>query len=285
MKKLENIASAIGKTAGSITTLMKVAIMSGKPFRHASSDKKNSLLILANGPSLRSVLDLDRKELMKYDRLAVNFFANSPEYSSIRPDIYVMADSHFFSGQETDENVKNLWKNLTATTWNMILMVPVRVRIPVKLPSCITIQRFNMTPAEGFKALQHLLFRTGVAMPRPRNVLIPSIMTAIRAGYRRILLAGADHSWSRTLWVNDNNNVISVQPHFYKDNDKEKQRVESEYAGYHLHDIFKSLHIAFSSYFKIAEFAKKSGVEIINITPGSFIDAFPRREFPLNDAK
>ena len=115
-------------------------------------------------------------------------------------------------------------------------------------------------------------------MPRPRNVLIASIMVALREGYRRIDLVGADHTWSRDIWVDDRNRVISVQKHFYEDNAKEFERVAQEYAGYHLHDILNSLTIAFRSYHQIAAYAASIGADIRNCTPGSFIDAFPRHE-------
>lgn len=89
-------------------------------------------------------------------------------------------------------------------------------------------------------------------------------------------MAGADHSWTRTLDVDDSNTVISIQPHFYEDNESEKKRVSHEYKGYRLHQILESLTIAFRSYFAVNDFAQSRGTKIINITPGSMIDAFPR---------
>ena len=113
-------------------------------------------------------------------------------------------------------------------------------------------------------------------MPRPRNVLIPSIMEAIGMGYKKVYIAGADHSWTRTLSVDDDNNVVSVQPHFYKEDDREVQRINTEYMHHPLHTIMYSFYVAFKSYFTIARYARSRGTEVVNITPGSFIDAFPR---------
>ncbi|MDE6423667.1 MAG: hypothetical protein K2K95_09670, partial [Muribaculaceae bacterium] len=141
----------------------------------------------------------------------------------------------------------------------------------------ITLKTFNLTPLEGNKALVHLLIDAGLGMPRPRNVMIPAIMSAIREGYRKIWLCGADHTWTRTLSVDDENFVVSIQPHFYEDNDKEHQRVRAAYAGLRLHDVLGSMTVAFRSYWDIADYAKSRGIEIINATPGSMIDAFPRR--------
>jgi hypothetical protein len=140
----------------------------------------------------------------------------------------------------------------------------------------LTISYYNLTPVEGCKSLSHKLFHYGLGMPRPRNVLIPSIMLAIREGYGTIYIAGADHSWTRTLWVDEDNRVVSIQPHFYQDNEEEKKRVATEYHNYPLHQILQSLYIAFRSYFDIADYAKTKGIDILNITPDSFIDAFPR---------
>ena len=114
-------------------------------------------------------------------------------------------------------------------------------------------------------------------MARPRNVLIVAIMVAMKMGYRTIYLTGADHSWTRTLEVDDDNTVVSIQPHFYKDNDEEHARVASVYKNIRLHQLLLSFHIAFKAYFTIARYAAHRGVEIYNSTPASFIDAFPRR--------
>lgn len=140
----------------------------------------------------------------------------------------------------------------------------------------ITLKRFNMTPAEGSRRLLRHLFDLGLAMPRPRNVMIPAIMCGLREGFRTLELVGADHTWTQSLWVDDKNRVVSVQPHFYEDNKKELDRVAKEYEGYHLHDILNSLTIAFRSYFTVRAYADSIGASIINRTPGSFIDAFER---------
>ena len=113
-------------------------------------------------------------------------------------------------------------------------------------------------------------------MPRPRNVLIPSIMAGIRLGYRRIVIVGADHTWTRTLSVDEQNRVISIQPHFYKDNNAEHERVASVYEGLRLHDVLGSMTITFRSYHHIADYAAHIGVEILNASAETFIDAFPR---------
>ena len=113
-------------------------------------------------------------------------------------------------------------------------------------------------------------------MPRPRNVLIPSIMLAIASGYRRIIITGADHSWMKTISVTDDNEVVSVQPHFYAESDSEQKRIRHDYSNRPLHDVVESFAVAFRSYHEIASYARKLGVEILNATPG--VSSMPSRE-------
>ncbi|MDE6342463.1 MAG: hypothetical protein K2K93_09105 [Muribaculaceae bacterium] len=260
-----------------IASFGKVMLRSGRPSA-AGKVKDGSLIIMGNGPSLRQTI-ADHGDLLRSSAaLAVNFAANAPEFPDLKPCLYVLADPHFFKGMQTDPNVERLWKNLSAVTWPMTLFVPCKSKIPEFIGEnrYISVKKFNLTPGEGSPCLVHWLYRRGLAMPRPRNVLIAAIMVALREGYRDIRIVGADHTWSRDLWVDDENRVISVQPHFYKDNEKEHERVAKEYAGYHLHHILNSLTIAFRSYHHIAEYAASIGARIVNCTPGSFIDAFPR---------
>lgn len=264
-----------------MATVGKVMLLSRRP-SPAGKPKDKRLIIMGNGPSLRETIANHSEILKTANTLAVNFAANADTYRELQPNIYVLADPHFFrtgaDGKSTDPNVVMLWDNIAATDWPLTLYVPCKAKLPeaILVNNSITVKRYNLTPGEGLSGLVHWLYRKGLAMPRPRNVLIASIMIALREGYSDIYIVGADHTWSRDLWVDDKNRVISVQKHFYKDNDKEFERVAQEYAGYHLHDILNSLTIAFRSYHQIAVYAKKIGARITNCTPGSFIDAFPR---------
>lgn len=282
--KLENIAKSLSKAVATGGTLLKVLVRSRRPSAPGKPTARR-LALLGNGPSLRKTLEENPEWLSGSDRLAVNFAANAPAFREIAPRHYVLADPHFFEGVGRDPNVGKLWRNLSAADWGMTLHVPCGREMDVARllgagAGGIEVKTFNLTPAEGADAVCHLLYDRGLAMPRPRNVLIPSIMVALREGYRDIYLAGADHSWLQTLWVDDDNNVVSVQPHFYADDDKEKERVRSEYRGYHLHDILGSMTVAFRSYFRIARYAERIGARIVNATPGSYIDAFPRLKSP-----
>ena len=277
--KLDNLQGFLTKTVASMASLLKVALMS-RGVTPKGDAKGKSLVVMGNGPSLRKTIDERGEWLRSHDLLAVNFFANTPDFFSLKPQAYVLADGHFFSGVASDPNVAKLWDAISRVDWKMNLWVPVKQKALaeslIKGSKNISVKTFNLTPLEGSKGLTHWMIDKGMGMPRPRNVMIPSIMTAIREGYGKIYLCGADHTWTQTLSVDDENFVVSVQPHFYKDNSEEHARVRQAYAGLHLHDVLGSMTVAFRSYWEIADYARSRGVEIINATPGSMIDAFPR---------
>ena len=274
---LNKIQSASGKLGATRASFIKIPIMSRRP-SPKSRDRKDTIIIMGNGPSLRDAMEQDRDVLMAYPRLAVNLSALTPDFRDLRPDYYILADIAFFLKEKTGK-VPQLWEALRSVDWQMTLFLPATARkMPeVKsLPANITLKFYNLTPAEGFRCVMHPLYDSGLAMPRPRNVLIPSIISSMREGFRKIVLIGADHNWSKTLWVTERNRVVSVQPHFYKDDDAELRRAEEIFKNVHIHDVYENYAIAFRSYFNVKAYADRRGVEILNATPGSFIDAFPR---------
>jgi len=283
MKSLDKINNALSTTASTILSLVKIALLSSKRISTPHADAGAKMVILGNGPSLNTTIENSLDFILNNHRLAVNFAANAPIFTTLRPTHYVLADPLFFNGTE-HANVAKLWLALSQVDWAMNLFVPTNVSLPPDVAGIITgnaslrLFRYNLTPVEGAEWIENWAFKHNLGMPRPRNVLIPSIMIALACGYRTIYIAGADHSWTRTISVDDDNNVISVQPHFYKDDEKEQKRVNTEYMHYPLHQIMYSFYVAFRSYHTIARYASHLGVKIYNITPGSFIDAFPRKK-------
>lgn len=265
--------------ASSAKSLVKVLVQSRPVKIPRVADPAEPFVVLGNGPSLASTINDHLPFLRSHPCMAVNFAANTPEFGQIRPSYYILADPHFFEPEGTDRNVDRLWKNISSTRWDMTLFVPARVRrVRLEGNPRVSVARFNPVGFEGFGWLERCAYRSRMAMPRPRNVLIPAIMCALAMGAREIYVAGADHSWMRTLSVDERNCVVSVQPHFYADSDSEKERVTAVYSGVRLHDIVLSFHIAFRAYHRIAAYARSIGAHVYNVTPESMIDAFPRKK-------
>ena len=213
MKTIDKIQKGMGQLGATLASLVKIPLMSRRPSPR-SCEEKGTIIVMGNGPSLRDAMTDHRDVLMAYPRLAVNLSALAPEFRELRPDYYILADIAFFLKEKTGK-VPALWEALTSVDWPMTLFLPATARkMPEvrRLPTNITVKYYNLTPAEGWRWLMHPVYDLGLAMPRPRNVLIPSIMSSMREGFRRIVLIGADHNWSKTLWVTDRNCRVGAAP-------------------------------------------------------------------------
>lgn len=265
------------KLFATLKSIAKIALGS-RPVAGGKGDK-GTIVIMGNGPSLADTIRSDRRLLEVYPTLAVNFAAIAPEFAELRPEYYVLADPHFFR-DSAEGNLERLRSCLAAVNWPMTLFVPRAKRARAARlyanPN-ITLRVFNFVGAEGFGWFEKAVYSARLAMPRPRNVLVPSIMVAIAEGFSKIIIVGADHSWMKTIWVTTENEVVSVQPHFYNDSKAEENRIRHDYRNIKLHQVVESFAIAFKSYHSIANFAASKGVCILNATPDSFIDAFERR--------
>lgn len=239
------------------------------------------LVILANGPSLNSTVQNSNDFICDKTLLAVNFAVTSPMFEQLKPELYLIADPLFWIVPEKREQ---LFGTLAEkTTWEMTLFVPCRalkdkmwqplIAKNQNIKLCI----YNTTPIEGFKGFCNFIFKRGHGVPRPHNVLIPSIAIGLRLPFKRIYLAGADHSWLPEVTVTDDNVVLMHQKHFYDQNKSKSEIVKQEnLKSARLHTILYHMYVAFKSYFVLKDFADTQDKEVINITPNSFIDAFKR---------
>lgn len=273
MSLLLKIQNQIALTWSSAMSILKMGLLAGRTAPYPTANAKE-LVILGNGPSLRKLLDNETDFLKEKDLLVVNFSAVSQDYASLRPANYLLMDPAFFDDESIRERVFE--PMVAKTNWEMNLFVPVSAfKHPewqqlVAANRHIHLHRFNANPVEGLTAISHAIYRKGLGMPRPRNVLVACLMVALRLPYNTIYLGGADHSWLQELWVDDQNVVNEDCAHFYK---KDTTRVVSPHR---LHVLLESMSIAFRSYHEVESYAKSIGKKIYNITKGSYIDAFDR---------
>ncbi len=284
MGKLDKISKWGADLGQTLMSLVKIPLLSRrgsalpKEFRNP-----DELVILANGPSLNRTVAEHRPFLDRRTLLAVNLCATSPMFTELRPELYLIADPLFWI---VDEKREALFGSLAReTTWPLHLFIPARAKSDPKWRPMIegnkniTVHIYNTTPVEGFPGFARAVFRSGLGMPRPHNVLIPSIATALRLPFSKIYLAGADHSWLPEISVTENNEVLMHQKHFYDRGTSKADTVKQEnLSEARLHTILYHMHVAFKAYFILRDYAASLGKEVINITPGSFIDAFPRKK-------
>lgn len=245
-------------------------------------------VILANGPSLNQSLAGNRKMLEGKDVYCVNNFPVSNYYQEVRPAFCVMSAPEYWLRDVTDVYVKMRTETFRAlaekTEWPLTLLVPVRARpykgwdAMLRTNANIRIRYYNTCPVEGLRFVNHFFFNAGIGMPRPHNVLVPSLMIAIRNRYRNVFVYGADHTWLDKITVNDNNEALVNQQHFYDGgNSKPNPMYMLGKRPRKLYEILHKFMLTFRAYWEINDYARKKKVHIVNCTPGSLIDAFERK--------
>lgn len=278
----DKIMKQLGLLWQTFLSMVKILLQSKWSTRFPSQfSNLDELLILANGPSLNKTIE-DRNDFLKGKTLlAVNFFVNSPRFTELRPELYLIADPLFWL---VPEKRQQLFGGLAEkTTWPMTLFIPRRALKNKEWKpllggnSQIKIVVYNTTPIEGFQGFCNWVFHKGWGVPRPHNVLIPSIAVGLRLQFKKIYLAGADHSWLPEIRVTDDNVVLMHQKHFYDQGTSKADTVKQEnLQSAHIYTILYHMYVSFKSYHILEAYAQWLGKEIINITPGSYIDAFRR---------
>lgn len=280
-QNLENLYQWFLSLLKSICTLCRIVLLSKKPSKLPVA-KDDQIIIMGNGPSLKTTIIQHKTYLNRHPLFSVNFAMNSEYFYELKPQFHIMADPDIFI---KEKHLTAFDKLSSSVTWDLILFVPCSVKRnktwlerakKIKENKYISLRYFNMTKSEGPIWLQSLCLKSGLAIPSPRNVLVTAIATSIRMKFKRIILIGADHSWIKNISVDTNNNVLLNDKHYYdKPNDNTVIKIVK------LSQILNGLSSALKSYERLELISVRQNIEIINATPESFIDTFRKIPLPL----
>lgn len=275
--RIQQILQTTGHTCSSV---IKILLLSKPTKKLKLIGKGKDIVILANGPSAKDFLKEKKWFLEGKQLLTVNFAVQSPFFSEIKPAFHVVADPILFS----DEKMAELFDCLAQkVNWPLTLFLPYyakkyplwpSITQKIKSNTFIKVQLYNMTKINGSINFLNSAVIKGWGLPCPRNVLVPSIAHCLRLGFSNIYLAGADHSWTKLLWVDDKNQVMIDDKHFYDSSSSKINNTVHQTASLYL--VLESISLVLQSYQKLNLIAKKHGIHIYNITPESFIDVFNR---------
>ena len=246
-------------------------------------DKKNKLCLLGNGPSF-SLIEKHINEFNEFDFCAVNLSVNTDLFFTLKPKMLVMVDMIFWKQPELDK-IKCFWENIQRINWDIQIFIPYNFPSEMKNKLVknrnITVCRYANNSWEPetklAKALKLWLYKKGVVSPNCSNVSIAAIYSAILSGYKEINLLGVEHSWMRDIRVNQNNEVILIDRHYYGNS----EQIWRDYDGnpIKLIDFVGSQLVTFTSHMYLRDFAEYMHVKIINRTEDSYIDSYDKKSF------
>lgn len=275
----------------SCTTFLKILLRSKLFAKQYKAADQAKCIIMGNAPSLASTIENNLTLLQKTPTLCVNYFPNSKYYTTVKPSYLVIVGPELWLPDMPERTIKNrtqLYNNLVEKTdWKLTIFFPYEAKKATwmieKLAENqqISLQFFNKTPVEGLSSVNRFFYGKGWGMPRPHNVLIPSLMLTLNAGFKEIFIVGADHSWLEELTVNEKNEALLHQKHFYdEDSSKPNYMYQLGRRPRRLYEILEKFMLTFKAYFEIETYAQSIGIKIWNATPKSFIDAFERKPLP-----
>lgn len=261
-------------------------VLDGFHVRSSPMERNNpKALVLGNGPSLRGDLGVIEQLAATggIDLWCVNFFANSPAYTTLKPTNYVIADPGHWQDDVTEElkhdREQFLQRVARVTDWDVLFHFPYSAKgtefvARLTANARIKVRYFNETAVVcRIEAVLFWLYRHELAMPACQNVLVPALYLTILAGYEKVGIAGADHSWHRDILVRDGV-VMLRDPHFYDDDAQLKPFYKNASETFSMAEIFRIWAKVFTQYDLLSGFARAMRVSVVNGSSVSYIDSF-----------
>jgi hypothetical protein len=286
----KSVSQFLNDLFASLLSLIKVIIRS----RHASQlpeRQRPACSVLGNGPSLNQSLTDHFDFIQQTEIVCVNNFAHADVFFQLRPQAYVLLDPGYFvftGGADQREDIRRtLSVLLEQVNWPMTLYVPhfaknsYLVQQLQQSQSPVKIQYFNYTVVKGFRRLAFWLISKGFGMPQSQTVIIAALALMVSRRFETVYLFGADASWHEQIRLNDQNQLLMQQLHFY-DNNKDVQHLPiidvrpRQQRTSTMAAQFLSLHKAFKGYETIRDYADYQDVKVLNASAKSYVDAFDR---------
>ncbi|MFD2522638.1 hypothetical protein [Emticicia soli] len=272
---LLSVQQSINLVINSIISVFKVLLMSKFSVERTTASKPRCG-ILGNGPSLNTSLERDIEFIKSLELFAVNLFSVTEQYTQLKPRNYFILDMSFLNPNHVCKN--GLQHMASDTTWEMNLYMPFQMYNSAYFQSFfkdtpnIKLVPYNYTIVTGFTWLKHWFFKRGLGTPQCQNVLVGTLFYAVNMGFKEIYIFGADHSWHEMIRLDDDNNLVVSDKHFFQQKDFDIAVKEKSYMSQQLF----SLHKAFYGYEVVGQYAQALGVKIYNASARSFIDVFEK---------
>ncbi|PTX16341.1 hypothetical protein SAMN04488598_10714 [Halanaerobium congolense] len=243
-----------------------------------SNNKDNNIHIIGNGPSALSTFD--NFELNKgIDILTVNFFVRQKDrFTNLKPQYHIMVDPVWFDKKrENDINFNEVFTILeNEVNWKLKLIIPANFDISFNNNN-IEIIKLKINELKYVESkIMFNLYEKGLACAGSNNVIHIALYLAITNNYSNIFLHGVEHDWIKNVVINEKNEILLKDDHFYESNIRnltnEKQFKKGEFFKfcYTYYDVFKTYNI-------LKKYADYKNINVYNCTKNSFVDSFEKK--------
>lgn len=266
----------------------------GNPFKKLKAKRDKPIYVLANGPSVKLLLEKIEKNpdtYKNYDFSVINDFVNNPIIEKVKPKYVTMSDPLFFTDTILSDRGHKAMNSLAEKIkWDTIFFIPKIYRNskylePVKKNPHIKIVVYHSCRYRGskFTSFALYLFKRGLGNGEFGTVVQNAMYAAMMMGYNELDVYGIDHNYFDSLAVNDQNVPCFKEKHFYKEESEWKPIVGHDPADdsydkpYTMTKFLREQAGIFKGHLLIEQLAKSMGIKIYNCTPNSMVDAYERK--------
>lgn len=221
--------------------------------------------ILGNGPSFG---DIDLGALRNDVTIAINRFVDHPMARTYNPTFYFLSGDFWFDGSPLSAE---FLASVTASTPSSEYFVRLMHASNILRYRTLPISRTHFIPIRGVLAepetqIGSVDFQQPV--PCGVNSLLDAVLVALHLGCNPIYLLGAEHDWMATR---------NEYRHFY-----DKQPAIPDYFKHitefsYYEKILFTEHV-WQGHINLKRAADHLGCQIINLTPGSFLDVYEQQD-------
>ena len=231
--------------------------------------------ILGTGPSVSSI---DLSALSGKLCIGVGEFFNHSQYTSFPPRYYVQAPNHhpfgfdyaseLINGVKPSRDVTNLFLGINNYRYSYQNCLDAQ-----RYPGCVHFidYQFSIDLHES-NYTSHSQWDISSVPFSCRTVICMAIQLAFYMGCSRIVLLGCEHDYIRRFI----NGEDFSNHHFYDESVSPTEGVTSFLSAISLKEWFANYWYKWHDFELIHRFAILNGIEIINSTPNSILDIFPR---------
>lgn len=244
--------------------------------------------ILGNGPS--SLKSFYNKYKVIDEVIVCNFFLKNQDFLKIKPKYYIIIDSYFYD-YKNNEKLKEFYEKLNNVDWdmNLILLGHIEKEMKSKVPisnSKINILKLKYSPLEMVNKYVYKLYSLNLATPKFQNVIISSIYISLNLGFKNLFLHGVESNSINNFKIDENNNILLEENHSYGKSvinlTDEKGEMPKHLGLFKKGEFYKRLKCEvdmFYNYFILERYSIYLKAKIVNCTPGSYIDAFEKKNY------
>ena len=245
------------------------------------------IFVLGNGPSLaKDILTYQLSE-KKFKCLALNKFALTDEFQLVQPEIYVLPDRRFWDKNYSEQDQRtqlHLFDAFNKVNWPIEIILP-KEALQYFQKNIQNTNYVKLLPySERALPIKSVLLsawalRLRICTPVPINSLVIAVWFALQKRFARIVILGSDFDFFKGLQTNQVDNSVSFTvDHFYGTDSNASKTNDTKDLNKPFHVRLAQVSMAFQQLHVLAKYSRAMGIQVLNSSSYSLIDAFKRDE-------